>query len=732
MNQVTQKEFKLSDEMVIVSTTDLNGTILHCNDSFLKAAGLTRNEVIGKAHNILRHPDVPAAVFRDMWQTLQCGKPWSQVVKNKRKNGDHYWVKAFATPLKQGQKITGYMSVRFPAKRDEINQAVEAYRLIEQGRLMLLRGKPHSVLNSLSRWFSSKNVFQWSGLAAVLSAGFGLFSSPDLVYPFVLGFLVLSVFSGYRWRFVYKSEVQQIQHKLVDLANGYVRQDFTLGTGSLLDTLSECLQPAVVRLGWMAQEAKEAKAQSDAVLQALDSATSCIMLADAAYQISYVNRSLLEMLGENEACFKTVLPHFQVNSVKGSNIDIFHTHPEEIRARLDQIKTRMVTELHIGGLSFLLIITPIRLNNKRCSTMVEWRDITQEVHIENQLKSVIEDISHGQFKPMAVNSQAKGFYQHLQSGVNRVIETLHSAITDITCVVRAQSQGDLTQTITRHYRGDLSDLTQAINLSTDKLSQVVSEVREVAYQVNLEAEEVSNDAQELSSRVQQQASALEQTAATMTQMNHVVRHNSQNALETETVALQVEQDIYQSQLVMQDAIAAMGEIQDFSHKIADIVGLIDSIAFQTNLLALNAAVEAARAGDHGRGFAVVASEVRGLAQKSADAAKDIRELIKQSVKKIERGSRVAGQAGEALSQVTLSVHQVTEMVQQIALASNQQAEGIAQVYQAINSIDRISQENAGLVERATRASLGLSEQASSLNQSIAFFETNKTKSRLIK
>ena len=723
MNYVTQKEYLLPSSMVIVSTTDLKGAILHCNDSFLQAAGMTREEVIGQPHNILRHPDVPASVFKDMWQTLQQGKPWSQVVKNRRKNGDHYWVKAFATPIRKGKKIQGYMSVRFPANNDEITQASRAYALIHQGQLKLRQGKPDTMRVKIQRWLSAEQVFQLSGLALVFSAVIGLWTSPGLVYPYMLGLLALSVVSWTRWRFKRKKEVEQVQHKLAGLAGGDVRQDFTFGSGSMLDKLSQWLQPAVVRLGWMAQEAKEAKAQSDAVLQALDSATSCIMLADTDYRISYVNRSLLAMLAEHESRMQTQLPQFNVDKVKGANIDIFHQDPLAIRRRLDQLTERQVTELNIADLCFRLTITPIMLGDKRCSTMVEWQDITQERYIENQLQTVITDLSKGVFQPMAVCENAKGFYHQLQLGINRVIDTLHTAMTDITKVVFAQSQGDLSHQITTQYQGDLGELTSAINQSGKKLNQVVAQVRDVAYQVNQEADEVSLDARELSSRVQEQASALEQTAATMTEMNNAVKNNSKNALDTEKVALQVEQDISQSQVVMRDAIDAMSEIQASSHKIAEIIGLIDSIAFQTNLLALNAAVEAARAGEHGRGFAVVAGEVRGLAQKSAEAAKDIRQLIDQSVAKIERGSRMADEAGQALTGVTQSVHKVTEMVKQIALASNQQAEGIAQVHQAITSIDSISQENAGLVERTTHASQGLSQQANNLNQNMAFFTT---------
>lgn len=720
---VTQKEFKLPASMVIVSTTDLHGTILHCNDSFLEAAGLTRAETIGQPHNILRHPDVPASVFADLWESLKAGLPWSQVVKNKRKNGDHYWVRAFATPIRENGQITGYMSVRFPATDSEIQQAEQAYQAVKRGSLKLRQGKANQLLDKIRRHFNPQMLLMISGLGLLLSLLSGLIWSPSQTYPISLAFGVLTAITWGWSKLRVKAELAQMQAKLVELASGDVRQDFTLGSGSALDNLSNGLQPAVVRLGWMAQEAKEAQAKSAAVMKALDSATSCIMLADTNYHIQYANRSLLNIFAGYEKQMQQALPKFNIDKVIGSNIDIFHKDPQAIRQRLDNLTERMVTELTINGLRFRLTITPIRVNKKRQSTMVEWEDITLEHQIQTQLQSVIHDIAKGHFNSIEVSDQAKGFYKELQVGINNVISTLHDAMTDITQVVVAQSEGDLTQEVTVEYEGDLGDLTQAINTSTRKLREIVSDVLEVASHVSEEAHEVSTDAHELSSRVQEQASSLEQTSATMHEMNTAVQNSSQNAMETEKVAQKVEAQVASGAKVMQQTLEAMTDIQKSSHQIADIVTLIDSIAFQTNLLALNAAVEAARAGDHGRGFAVVAGEVRGLAQKSAEAAKDIRQLINSSVEKIDFGTKMAATASDELAGVSTSIKQVTEMVEQIAQSANEQADGINQVNLAINSIDNVTQQNAGLVERTTAASQGLNEQAQKLNHNMSFFKT---------
>jgi methyl-accepting chemotaxis protein len=209
----------------------------------------------------------------------------------------------------------------------------------------------------------------------------------------------------------------------------------------------------------------------------------------------------------------------------------------------------------------------------------------------------------------------------------------------------------------------------------------------------------------------------------MDEMNSAVQHNTDNARQTAKTAQEVQNRAVEGAEVMKKTIVAMNAIQESSHKIADIVTLIDGIAFQTNLLALNAAVEAARAGDHGRGFAVVAGEVRSLAQKSAEAAKDIKTLIEESVARIDEGTRLAGQSGEVLEGINQSIDGVAEMIHQIAEASDEQAKGIKQVHQAISQIDGVTQQNAALVEETSAASESLKEQANHLQQDMAFFNT---------
>lgn len=349
-------------------------------------------------------------------------------------------------------------------------------------------------------------------------------------------------------------------------------------------------------------------------------------------------------------------------------------------------------------------------------------ETTQSVNtIISSIIEVMDAMQKGQFGER-VHVDAKGDLLTLKEGINSSMKALENGIKDVITVVVAQSEGDLTQQITNHYEGQLHVLKTAINETTSRLQEVVSGAVSATEVVNSAASEVAQGALDLSQRVQEQAAALEQTSATMEEMNSSVKNNSNNAKEASDVAQMVKHKSAEGNKVMQQTINAMNEIQDSSQKIAEIVSLIDSIAFQTNLLALNAAVEAARAGDHGRGFAVVAGEVRNLAQKSADAAKNIAALINESVNRINQGTKLASDSGVVLNEINKDVDNVSEMIKHISVASEEQLVGVNQVYTAINQMDTVTQQNAALVEETSAASESMSAQSSTLSKDMSFFK----------
>lgn len=345
--------------------------------------------------------------------------------------------------------------------------------------------------------------------------------------------------------------------------------------------------------------------------------------------------------------------------------------------------------------------------------------------IVTNINGVMARVNDGDFNGR-IEIDAPGDLGDMKQGINLSLEHIADAIDSISHVVAAQAAGDLTVKLPDgKFKGQLHDLKNAINYSLNKMSEVVEVASQVSKEVSLAAQEVAQGSNSLSQRVQEQAASLEQTASTMDEMTSQLKHSTDNAQQAAGLAQEVQEKTQNGERVMQNTIAAMQEIETSSGRISEIVNLIDGIAFQTNLLALNAAVEAARAGDHGRGFAVVAGEVRNLAQKSAEAARDIKELIEQSGDKVSQGAELANRSGEVLKEIHASIVDMSQMVQQIAQVSREQADGIGQVNHAIVQIDNVTQQNAALVEETSASSENLNGQAAKLKQEMDFFKTTR-------
>lgn len=290
-------------------------------------------------------------------------------------------------------------------------------------------------------------------------------------------------------------------------------------------------------------------------------------------------------------------------------------------------------------------------------------------------------------------------------------------------VMQAMSAGDLTQRVEGQYQGDVALLQEAINTSLSNLQSTVQQIRSASTSITSAAGEISQGNTDLSQRTEEQASSLEETAASIEELTSTVKQNADNAREASQVATSAREQAVKGGAVVQNAVVAMAAINESSKKIADIIGVIDEIAFQTNLLALNAAVEAARAGEQGRGFAVVASEVRNLAQRSAGAAKEIKTLINDSVRKVDEGSKLVNASGLTLTEIVTAVRRVADIIEEIAAASAEQSSGIDQVNKAVGQMDQVTQQNAALVEEAAAAAESLDDQARGLLDVVGFFDT---------
>jgi methyl-accepting chemotaxis protein len=343
--------------------------------------------------------------------------------------------------------------------------------------------------------------------------------------------------------------------------------------------------------------------------------------------------------------------------------------------------------------------------------------------IIQQTGEVIARLAEGDFT-QRMSVDARGDLNLLKGGINRTMNSLEVAIDETVSVVTRIGKGDLTHNIEGDFHGSLAAMKEAINTTQTNLSYTVGQVRLSAENVASGTVEISSGNQDLSSRTSEQAASLEETAASMEQIASTVKLSADNAAYASQLVQETEQEAGEGAMVVEQAIGAMERVSDSSGKISDIITLIDGISFQTNLLALNAAVEAARAGEQGRGFAVVAGEVRTLAQRSADAAKDIKSLIDSTTERVSEGRGLVDQTGEALKKIQDSVGKVSATATEIASAAQEQTRGIEQINTAISQLDDANQGNAALVEETAASSSALSEQAKGLTSVVSIFKLN--------
>ena len=342
--------------------------------------------------------------------------------------------------------------------------------------------------------------------------------------------------------------------------------------------------------------------------------------------------------------------------------------------------------------------------------------------INGEIGKLVEAAVRGDLKARGDAGAYQHDFQKMVEGLNQLMQTSDAALDEVVRVLGALARGDLTEKITNEYAGTFGRLKDDANLTVDKLTEIMGQIKDATESINVTSEEIASGNRDLSQRTEEQASSLEQTASSMEQLTGTVKQNAENAKQANQLAAGASEIAVKGGAVVGQVVSTMNSISESSKKIVDIISVIDGIAFQTNILALNAAVEAARAGEQGRGFAVVATEVRNLAQRSAAAAKEIKELIGTSVAKVDAGMKLVDEAGKTMAEVVISVKRVTVIMSEITAASQEQSGGIEQVNTAIGQMDQVTQQNATLVEEAAAAAQSLEEQAQNLAHAVATFK----------
>jgi aerotaxis receptor len=511
---VTQRDYPFPDSLTLLSTTDTQSHITYVNEAFVEVSGFNREEIMGQPHNTVRHPDMPAEAFADMWATLKAGQSWTALIKNRRKNGDHYWVRANATPIQRDGVVTGYMSVRTKPEAQEVTAAEDLYRRFREGRA--------------------------GGLA---------FHKGVIVRIGLMGWTSLFQVLPVRWR---------------------------------------------VRLA--------------AVLMVTVPLVAALVAGVSGMPLAVVGVGLL------------------VGALLGT----------------------MMLEMQVAS-------------------------------------------------PLSV----------------------------ILAQAQTVASGQAGRNISLNRVDEIGMLLRAVNQAGLNLRSLVDDISERASSVDQSSSDVAQGNHDLSARTESQASALEETAAAMEQLSATVKQNADSARQANQLAQSASTVAVNGGEVVAKVVDTMKGINDSSKKIADIISVIDGIAFQTNILALNAAVEAARAGEQGRGFAVVATEVRSLAGRSADAAKEIKSLISASVERVEQGTVLADQAGATMTEVVGSIRRATDLMGEISAASNEQSQGVAQIGEAIQQMDQVTQQNAALVEEMAATASSLKSQAQELVSTVAVFKLSQ-------
>lgn len=451
------------------------------------------------------------------------------------------------------------------------------------------------------------------------------------------------------------------------------------------------------------------------IRQALDNARANVMMINHDNEVLYINKLMWRTFDE--------LSVYEVDSIVGNSLEEIAANRTHLEALRSVIGAKRSVTVECDQRTFELFANSvISEEDEVLGTVIEWKERTYERAVEREVEQIVVAAKQGDLSERICLDDKQGFFKNLAVGINELLDVASGSLGDIAKVMSALSDGKLTARIDREYDGMFGDVREDVNETSQKLRQIVQQIRDVSMQMRETCEEVASSNKQVAERTNEQASGLARSAGAMNEITDIVRDNATQAQAADALAAQARGQAENGGDVVQNAIGAMEEINQASEKIAAIIHIIDEIAFQTNLLALNAAVEAARAGEDGRGFAVVASEVRHLAQRSATAANEIKELIADTVQKVDDGSRLVSDSGAALSRIVETTTQVSEIISAISRAGEAQAISMKEMSVEIESMDNSARESAEIVGDSARITQAMSGAALNLHELVDYFD----------